>query len=206
MTPAPLPKVIAFTGKAGAGKSTAANWILRNHPKAMKMSFAQPLKKMFYELIRHSIPKAWPHTPIEYIDGALKEDPIPFLSNRTGRELMQSLGTEWGRNTVQQDFWVSIAQGKLERLLGDERTASDTPQILAVYDDVRFQNEADMIRSYDGLIVNIQRPLTKTTSDTTTNHASEQQTIEPDLVWENDATEEAFIAKVAALLPVPPKA
>lgn len=201
-----LPQVIAFTGKAGAGKTTAANWILRNHPKAMKMSFAQPLKKMFYELIRQSIPKAWPHTPIEYIDGALKEEPIPFLSNRTGRELMQSLGTEWGRNTVQPDFWVNIAQGKLERLLGDRRVASDTPQILAVYDDVRFQNETDMIRSYGGLIVNIQRPLTKTTSGTTTNHASEKQTIEPDLVLQNDGTEEDFIVMVAELLPVPPKA
>ena len=202
----PLPRVIAFTGKAGAGKSTAANWILRNHPKAMKMSFAQPLKKMFYELIRQSIPKAWPHTPIEYIDGALKEEPIPFLSNRTGRELMQSLGTEWGRNTVQPDFWVNIAQGKLERLLGDRRVASDTPQILAVYDDVRFQNEADMIRSYGGLIVNIQRPLTKTTSDTTTNHASENQYLVPDIVLYNDDTEEDFIATVAEFLPVPPKA
>ncbi len=202
----PLPRVIAFTGKAGAGKSTAANWILRNHPKAMKMSFAQPLKKMFYELIRQSIPKAWPHTPIEYIDGALKEEPIPFLSNRTGRELMQSLGTEWGRNTVQPDFWVNIAQGKLERLLGDRRVASDTPQILAVYDDVRFQNEADMIRSYGGLIVNVQRPLTKTTSDTTTNHASEQQQIEHDLVLLNDGTEEGLLDLLAEMLPVPPKA
>jgi hypothetical protein len=206
MTPPTLPQVVAFTGKAGSGKTTAANWILRNHPKAMKMSFAQPLKKMFYELIRQSIPKVWPHTPIEYIDGALKEEPIPFLSNRTGRELTQSLGTEWGRNTVQPDFWVNIAQGKLERLLGDRRVASDTPHILAVYDDVRFQNEADMIRSYGGLIVNVQRPLTKTTSDTTTNHASEQQEIEPDLVWHNDGTEEDFTAKVAELLPVPPKA
>lgn len=202
-----LPPVIAFTGKAGAGKSTAANWILRNHPKAMKMSFAQPLKKMFYELIRQSIPKAWPHTPIEYIDGALKEEPIPFLSNRTGRELMQSLGTEWGRNTVQPDFWVNIAQGKLERLLGDRRVASDTPHILAVYDDVRFQNEADMLRGYKGILIRIERPHTATTSDTTTNHASEQQQqVEPDFVIQNDGTEEDLFAKLAEILPPPSKA
>jgi hypothetical protein len=119
---------------------------------------------------------------------------------------MQSLGTEWGRNTVQPDFWVNIAQGKLERLLGDRRVASDTPQILAVYDDVRFQNEADMIRSYGGLIIDVQRPLTKTTSDTTTNHASEQQQIEHDLVLLNDGTEEGLLDLLAEMLPVPPKA
>lgn len=201
----PLPQVLAFTGKAGAGKSTAANWILRNHPKAMKMSFAQPLKKMAYELIRQSIPKAWPHTPSDYLDGALKEEPIPFLSDKSGRELMQSLGTEWGRDIVHKDFWVTIASGKLERMLGAPPNSTDTLQIKAVYDDVRFQNEVDMIRGYGGIVVHIERPLLKTASDTTTNHASEQQAIAPDLVIANAGTQEDFEAALATLLPPPQK-
>lgn len=199
-------QVVAFTGKAGSGKTTAANWVLRNHSKAMKMSFAQPLKVMLYELIRQAQPKKWPHAPKEYVDGGLKEDPIPFLANRTGRELMQLLGTEWGRNTVQEDFWVVIAQGKLERMLGAPLRASDTPQIKAVYDDARFRNEVDMIRSYGGLIIGIQRPTTATTSPNTANHASEQQPITPDITIENTGTEEDLLAKLAEILPPTPKA
>lgn len=201
-----LPPVVAFSGKAGSGKTTAANWVMRNHTRALKMSFAQPLKKMFYELLRQSIPKAWPHQPKDYMDGPLKEDPVPFLSNKTPRELMQSLGTEWGRNTVNTDFWVTIAHGKLERMLAAPLHSSDTPQIKAVYDDVRFQNEADMLRGYKGILIRIERPHTATTSDTTTNHASEQQEIEPDLVLQNDGSEEDLFAKLAEILPPPPKA
>lgn len=201
-----LPQVIAFTGKAGSGKTTAANWVLRNHPKAMKMSFAQPLKVMMYELIRQAIPKKWPHAPKEYVDGGLKEEPIPFLANRTGRELMQSLGTEWGRNAVQEDFWVQIAQGKLERMLGAPLRASDTPQIKAVYDDARFQNELDMIRSYGGLIIGIKRPTTVIQSETAASHASEQQPLTPDTTIINDGTEDDLIAKLAEILPPTPKA
>lgn len=201
-----LPQVIAFTGKAGSGKTTAANWVLRNHSKAMKMSFAQPLKVMMYELIRQSLPKQWPHAPKEYVDGGLKEEPIPFLANRTGRELMQSLGTEWGRNAVQEDFWVLIAQGKLERMLGVPLRATDTPQIKAVYDDARFQNEVDMIRRYGGLIIGIQRPTTVLKSEATASHASEQQPIKPDTTIINDGSEEDFLAKLAEILPPQPKA
>ena len=199
-----LPQVIGLTGKAGSGKTTAANWILRNHKKAMKLSFAQPLKKMVYELIRSSLPKGWPHTAQVYVDGAFKEDPIPFLANRSARELMQTLGTEWGRQTIQDDFWTLIAQGKLERLLGDERGASDTPIIRAVFDDVRFQNEAEMIRSYGGVIIRITRP--QAVTDAAHASESEQDAIVADITLDNDGDEDAFIAKLAAQLPPPQKA
>lgn len=200
------PQIIAFTGKAGSGKTTAANWVLRNHSKAMKMSFAKPLKKMFYELLRESTPKGWPHSPKDYMDGDQKEQPIEFLQGMTARHLMQTLGTEWGRNTLHPDFWVNIAAGKVERLLGDSRSVTENPAIKVMFDDARFPNEAKMVQDFGGIIIRIERPST-ITDETATAHASEQEqdTITPDYVIQNDGTLEEFEAKLAELLPPPPK-
>ena len=38
-----------------------------------------------------------------HIEGALKEVPCELLGGKTPRYAMQTLGTEWGRDTDQQD-------------------------------------------------------------------------------------------------------
>jgi hypothetical protein len=65
------------------------------------------------------------------------------------RYLLQTLGTEWGRTHIDTDLWVKCEQARLEKLYPEERI---------VYDDVRFENEAALIRSYGGLIVHVKRP------------------------------------------------
>lgn len=192
-----LPTLIGFTGPAGAGKSTAANWALGCHKNVLRMSFASPFKAAMQGMIHSVRPRDHATTASEYINSRdLKEKPIPFLANVTPRRLMQTLGTEWGRNTIHPDFWVLIAAQKIERMLGHSYRQGSI-KLQAVFDDVRFQNEADMIRAYGGVVVRIERPDLPAVEA----HASEQLDFEADYTLLNDGTTEDLEAKLLAMFP-----
>lgn len=196
-----IPSIIGITGLAGAGKTLAANWLVANHAQVVPAAFARPLKRMAYELIREALPKGWPHTAAEYLnDPVLKETPIPFLGNVTPRRIMQTLGTEWGRQAVDTDFWVKIAEAKIEALMGSGFKGKDQPRLRAVYDDVRFGNEADMIRRRGGVILRILRPGAEKAA-TISAHASEHMDFDADITLVNDGTPEDLHTKLAARWP-----
>lgn len=200
-----LPPVVGLTGLAGSGKTTAMNWVLRNHITASRVTFAGPLKMMTRELLRTALPKGWSHGAGDYIDDPLlKETPIPFLGGLTARHIMQTLGTEWGRQTLHEDFWVGISASKVERLLGSTFKKSDKVPLKVIFDDVRFENEAAMIRAYGGVIIRIVRPGHEN-ADVVNSHVSEAMKFDVDRTLINDGSVEDLHAKMAALFPVPPK-
>lgn len=197
--------IIGLTGKAGSGKSTAANWLLDKNGKAIHMAFAQPLKVMIYELIRKVTPRNHPHTAADYIrDPVLKEQPIPFVGGFTARYLMQTLGTEWGRNAVHKDFWVSIMAIKLERLFASGFANFKDQPLRVVIDDVRFDNEAEMIRHYGGVVVRVVRPDAEKPAEIA-GHASEAMDFAVDVTIVNGGTVEDLHALLEATFPPPPK-
>lgn len=199
-----IPPLVGLTGLAGSGKSTAANWFVRNYSQAVKVAFASPIKRMAYELIRGSLPKTWHIKPMEYLeDPALKNEPIPFLGGHTGRHLMQTLGTEWGRESIHPDFWVAIAAGKVERMLGVSFKKSENIGVKVLFDDVRFANEAEMIRAYDGVVVRIVRPDNPYTLEGA--HESEKMDFAVDATLVNEGTIEDLHAKLEAMFPPPAK-
>lgn len=200
-----LPPVIGFTGTAGSGKSTAANWVLRNHNQSIRMTFAEPIKRMTREFLRAALPKGEDDKSSAYVsDPVLKNEPIPFIGGLTARYLMQTLGTEWGRNTIHPDFWVGIAAGKLERLMGSSFKKTDSVPIKAVFDDVRFANEVELIRAHGGLVVRIMRPEDPAVDAPV--HASETLDLTPDLVITNDGTIEDLERCLADVFPPQKKA
>jgi len=89
-----------------------------------------------------------------------KDEIIPWLGV-TGRHLMQTAGTEWGRNLVHPDFWVRLAQRRIQT----------QPDKRIVFDDVRFDNEARMICGLGGVIIGIRRDFPTLRGQM--NHASE---------------------------------
>lgn len=203
MTETKLPPLIGFTGKAGSGKSAAAGWILRNHGTAQPLAFASPLKTMTYELLRTSMPKGHDVDARAYMtDPERKEAPIPFLGGVSARHIMQTLGTEWGRQQIHPDFWVMIAATKVERLIGSTFRQSDKVPIKVVIDDVRFANEAAMVRAYGGVIVRVERPDAAPRGG---DHESETMDFEADFTIANGGSLEDLHAAVQALFPVPPK-
>lgn len=128
-------RLIGLHGPARCGKDTVGA-ILARHNFSL-LAFATPLKDMLitgFGLTR------------EQVDGAKKEEIIDWIG-RSPRELMQTLGTEWGRGLVGRYIWLKHA----ERRLALYRTWAEN----VVITDLRFANEAAWVRVQDGVIWHI---------------------------------------------------
>lgn len=129
-----------------SGKSTLAERLVDKHGFHL-VSFADPVKEMLTSLLRAmSYDEKHIHRLL-YED--LKHTPIPPFG-RTAREMMQTLGTEWGRDLVHPNLWVHLAARKIERLLSEGTRV--------VVDDVRLPNEAACVLSLGGAMYRITRP------------------------------------------------
>jgi hypothetical protein len=130
------PRLIALTGAAGSGKSTAANYLVEHHGY-VRVRFAGPLKAAMAAMGFSQ----------EQIEGDLKEEPCAWLNFKTPRYAMQTLGTEWGRDCIGQDFWAELWVRQANMVLaGGGRV---------VVDDCRFPNEAEAIHALGGKIIKI---------------------------------------------------
>jgi len=79
-----------------------------------------------------------------------KDIPHLLLGGKTPRFALQTLGTEWGRKTISEELWLGLARHRLKQALAaGERV---------VFDDVRFANEAQMIRALGGIIIHLDQP------------------------------------------------
>lgn len=158
--------VIGLTGLAGCGKSTASRILIDRHHFTRK-PFAYPLKAMLQVL----------GVPGEILDGDrdAKEQPCDALLGMTVRHAAQTLGTEWGRRHMGEDFWVRIWM----------RGTARVPRIVA--DDVRFANEVQAIHKLGGVVIRIERG--GSGSKTNASHASEKfEGVTPDFTIHNDGS------------------
>lgn len=178
-------RLIGFHGPKQSGKSTAAKVFTRLG--YTEVAFADPLKRMMAALLFDMNIPTWEIDRMLW--GDLKELELPELSGRAPRYAMQTLGTEWGRICMHPNFWVNIIK---------EQIAND-PNQLRVFSDVRFENEATVIRDMGGVIVHIERPGLPT-GDT---HASEQGIARQDgdiVITNNFETAEEFSCCVEYVL------
>lgn len=146
------PKLIVLTGKAGCGKSSVANYLIRNYGFE-PVKFASVLKDMLYAMGLN----------YDHIEGELKEQPLDILGGKTPRYAMQTLGTEWGRDLIAKDLWVNIWKTRATKLLESGHSV--------VTDDCRFENELTAARDIMGLILEVKRP--GSIDITESNHSSE---------------------------------
>ena len=127
--------IIGIAGKKRSGKDTAADMLVTHHD-FIKESFAAPIRKFVGELCGLTPAQLEKH----------KEDYIPLL-NSSPRKMMQTLGTEWGRDMISQTIWTDSLIMRIK-----QKSAPDT-----VICDVRFENEATAIRAMGGVILHIAR-------------------------------------------------
>lgn len=186
-------RVIGFTGKARSGKDTAAEQVVRhymayNHSctefyetvdPAME-SFAGPIKSMVAMLLDfYGIGTVTQHeTLYPYIDGDKKEEVIESIGT-SPRILMQTLGTDWGRKLIDENIWLNCMRERLVRWEESARHGKNGAVVCIT--DVRFDNEAEMIKELGGEIVQITRPEAEKLSVGYDDHISEIG-IRPDLI------------------------
>ena len=132
--------LIGLTGNAGSGKDTVARY-LESKYGFWSISFAGPIKDMICALLGC--------TREQLEDREWREQPLSHevFGAKSPRQLMQTLGTEWGRHVVHKDIWVNKAL-ETARLMSN-------PNI--VITDVRFDNEAFAIHDDDGIVIRINR-------------------------------------------------
>ena len=68
----------------------------------------------------------------------------------TARDILLTLGTEWGRQQVNFHLWTTCARRTIDRSL-----RAGVPVVVT---DVRFQNEADLIKQMGGELWRVERP------------------------------------------------
>lgn len=119
-------RLIGIAGPARAGKETLASYLLDNlSDDWSRSSFADPIKKM-----------------LEVIGVDCSDEAKTVIDERfcyTPRHMMQILGTEWGREMIHGNIWVDA----FARLNAGK---------CVIVPDVRFENEADLVRKHGVLI------------------------------------------------------
>jgi hypothetical protein len=131
--------IIGLTGKAGAGKDTVGDMLVK-HYGFRKDAFAATLKAMLATAGMPE-PKAMLATagmPEPKVT-ADKEKSIEGF-DFSWRQAAQTLGTEWGRS-LDPDLWVKLTMNRVLHWPGH-----------CVFTDVRFENEAAAIRRVGGHI------------------------------------------------------
>lgn len=119
-------RLIGIAGQARAGKDTLASYMLDNLDGTWsRSSFADPIKEML---------RAIGVDCSDAAKGKIDDHYGVFV-----RHMMQTLGTEWGRHMIDGDIWVKA----FARLNAGK---------CVIVPDVRFENEAELVREHGVLI------------------------------------------------------
>jgi energy-coupling factor transporter ATP-binding protein EcfA2 len=170
-------KLIALTGPKKVGKSTVANAIADLADEETHiLSFADPMRSMLLAL---GVDLSRLH------DQSLKEKKIDGIG-KSARQLMQSLGTGWGRDMVDENIWLWSMQKRIERSKADGAA-------LVIIDDCRFDNEALWVTQQQGSVIRLARDGFEYGDD---NHESEQPIRFQHLNALIDASDEDAAARV----------
>lgn len=151
------PIIIGLSGCKGSGKNYAAR-VITDQAHLMgytveERAYADPIKNM----LKAGLGLSEQH----FATQQEKERNIPKYGV-SSRYLMQSLGTGWGRDKVNDNLWLIIMDSAIREAVSD----------IIIVTDVRFDNEASLVRSHKaGHIVQIVPSAFEGTTD---EHESEQ--------------------------------
>lgn len=140
------PLIIGLCGYSRVGKDTAAKALVQER-YFRRIAFADPLKQCLLALN--------PLVPSDPQDDSSQHLHLRDYCKQVGswtlakehpevRRLTQVMGTEVGRNILDHDLWVRLAQSKI---------VDNT-----IFTDVRFPNEARLVRQKGGYLIRIDRP------------------------------------------------
>lgn len=176
--------IVGIIGKAGSGKSTAAE-LIRARFNGEVVSLADPIKQIAQGLFGFTNEQLWGPSANRNAPDArfTRPDGEPL----TPRYALQTLGS-WGRDCY-ESIWIDAAL----RLAAKHR--------VAVIPDVRYPNEAEAIERAGGVLIRIVRPGAGLEGDAG-RHPSEtaQEGIRAHAEVLNDGTIEDLRVRLAMLL------
>lgn len=149
--------IIGLIGFKQVGKSTAAEYLKNNHNfirHNMKDGLVAEIKQNFPRLLDELADIYGLNDSPAYIPRLFDEKP-PAM-----RALLQEYGTEVRRND-DRNYWV-------------KQWLKNKPDGHVVVDDVRFHNEADVVKGNGGILIRLVRPDITTGGD----HASETEQLD----------------------------
>lgn len=165
---------IAIVGKMGSGKSTVAGILVSKG--YVHHSWAEPVRAIFslaYDTITKDNYAEVKEAEFVVSEPGTNGQPMDVV--RTGRELLQRIGTDAMRLNVDLDFWVKVGMNKAYGLVMQDKNV--------VNDDTRFLNEANALSRLGFVIVRVNRP---GTASGTHPSEVEQDSIIADYAIEND--------------------
>lgn len=133
------PQLIALTGAEGTGKSEIAQ-ILSSRHHFHRINFADPFKRMLKSIGLNE----------SELNGDMREEPCELLCGRTPRYAEKTLGTDWGRNLISKDLWVTAWKGLVREELSHGYSV--------ICDGCKYLNEAAAVRALSGQIWRVNRP------------------------------------------------
>lgn len=171
-------QIIGIAGKARSGKDTVAS-LLWTHAGYTRLAFADPVKLASQAIFRLTNEQTW--------SDAVKELPIPPWG-LSPRQMFQLVGTECVKPIFGEYIWIKRMMLDMQFLAEDN----------IVIPDVRFEPEAQFIRSVGGKILHLSRPGVQEVA----KHVSEAgvRREDGDLVIVNDGTLEDLADKVLDLI------
>lgn len=136
--------IIGICGHKSAGKSTvcevAINLARPERAPFVRMGFSDPLYQM---LLAMGVPE-------DIVYNKSKWDiPLDILCGETTRFACDTLGNNWGRDTIGRDVWVKAGM----RRATDYQANGQTP----IIDNVRYWNEAKAVIRAGGVVVAFHR-------------------------------------------------
>lgn len=164
-----------------SGKTFTANVLA--HQGFCPVSFAEPLKRMACEFLTQFGYREDVAARLVWVD---KHKLVPEVGV-TVREILQRLGTEWGRQQIADDVWIRCWQARVK---GHDQVVTD---------DVRFLNEAEAVKAAGGQMWMIRRSSAAHDGE----HVSEGALDNWDgfdVVLDNDGSLEEFRRKIDAVL------
>lgn len=144
--PSKLPFIFGFSGLAGSGKTTAAVQLFElafeDGNVICIMSMADRIKSMAKIMFNIQ------DTDEELL--SLDKSKLVSVGNVSipYRELLQKIGTEFGRDMISEDIWLENMRDRVER-------SANITDAVAI-DDIRFENEAEFVRK-NGVLIHVQR-------------------------------------------------
>lgn len=136
---------IGLIGYARSGKDTVADYLVAQHGFT-KVAFADVMREALVRLDPWITLNEMQHVSLAQALRFMTWDELKEQSPDV-RPLLQRFGTEMGRKTFGEDFWVNLAINRANTL--------DTK---VVFSDVRFLNEAEAIFKQFGDLWKITRP------------------------------------------------